>query len=736
MYSFHSSTVVRTPRLAFKPEELTEAHIRKLMHETWFLEAIFLASPSLHRMAVAWREGAVFEARKHTKLQASLTKYYSRMMSRATPFGLFAGCGIVASEPGINAQNFDFERHTRLDMQFSGALALYFTRYPAVRQHLTYFPNTSLYAIGHELRYVEYQYVEGRRVHQISAIDQNEAIEIVLREAQKGASFQELTEGLLSAEISKEEAPEFVEQLIESQLLVSNLEPAITGGDFEVQILKVLEEIATRSQAPVVLDWCHTLQKIRQSMAALDTQKINEVASYQTIIDTIKTFGVAFDDGKLFQVDMSYNPNSLCSQEQKVESLNEQPEIWEALEVLNRLSKQGDSELLQSFRSRFVARYEEQEISLLEALDVETGIGYIEGQNSGYTPLIEDLQVPQKEIEEKIFWDKVQDYFFEKFQTAISQNQYEIVIEKADLEGFRKADWATGAPSFAVMYRRVKDEQGHLRLLIESAGGASALPLLGRFAHTQADLLATIRTIATAEQAENPNVIFAEIIHIPENRTSNVLTHPPFRNYEIPFLGASSLPIEQQITLQDLYVSVQNGQVILRSKRLNKVVIPREAVLAFLSTNEGDSMEELRWQWGAQMIDTILRTFRYELPQKMALLYRLKNSFAKEFKIDTLLRQQLDKKYRTLKPKFQHLLHETTSDFQQKTVNDLNLDAAVFAILESDLPIDNLMSSLIHMLLNRLLPTQQRLHELVIYDFLYRYYKSRLAQLNQMACGI
>lgn len=68
MYSFHPSVVVRLPRLAFEPVRLTEENLKTLLHETWFLEALFLASPDLYRTAIVWREGATFPPRKHDKL--------------------------------------------------------------------------------------------------------------------------------------------------------------------------------------------------------------------------------------------------------------------------------------------------------------------------------------------------------------------------------------------------------------------------------------------------------------------------------------------------------------------------------------------------------------------------------------------------------------------------------------------------------------------------------------------
>ena len=57
------------------------------------------------------------------------------------------------------------------------------------------------------------------------------------------------------------------------------------------------------------------------------------------------------------------------------------------------------------------------------------------------------------------------------------------------------------------------------------------------------------------------------------------------RNYEIPYLGKSALPLENQIVLQDLFVSVQNNRIILRSKKLDKEIIPRLSTAHNYSVN-------------------------------------------------------------------------------------------------------------------------------------------------------
>lgn len=55
-------------------------------------------------------------------------------------------------------------------------------------------------------------------------------------------------------------------------------------------------------------------------------------------------------------------------------------------------------------------------------------------------------------------------------------------------------------------------------------------------------------------------------------------------------------------------------------------------------------------------------------------------------------------------------------------INDISLK------LKKDLSTDSLLSSYIHMMLNRLFRSKNRIHELVIYDFMYQYYKSEIAR--------
>jgi lantibiotic biosynthesis protein len=77
------------------------------------------------------------------------------------------------------------------------------------------------------------------------------------------------------------------------------------------------------------------------------------------------------------------------------------------------------------------------------------------------------------------------------------------------------------------------------------------------------------------EQANFPDAILAEIVHLPAARIGNILMRPLLRNYETPYLAQSGVAHTHQILVTDLYVSIKQNTVVLTSKKLGKQVIPR-----------------------------------------------------------------------------------------------------------------------------------------------------------------
>jgi thiopeptide-type bacteriocin biosynthesis protein len=168
------------------------------------------------------------------------------------------------------------------------------------------------------------------------------------------------------------------------------------------------------------------------------------------------------------------------------------------------------------------------------------------------------------------------------------------------------------------------------------------------------------------------------------------------------------------------------------------------AAIAILEHTVGGEQENLRWLWGVRSVDELLGAFGYGLPGKQRLIGLLKESFAREFGMNKDLKLQLDAKYRGHKALLSQFLQPggelaAASPSIAGALAQRNAYAATLAAQvgtpeqQQELGVnpDHLVSSHVHMLLNRLIPANQRLHELVIYDFLSRQYQAQAALQKQ-----
>jgi hypothetical protein len=579
-YENFPSFVLRSPLFPYefieniigKPE-ITEQELTELYRMPQIREAIWLASPNLFSKMERWLANDLTDKKEVEKLHYALLRYIIRMSSRCTPFGLFAGftLGSWTDEGKIElpAQK-DYTRHTRLDMNYLCALAQDLAKHPQIKGKIKYFPNTSIYTAGPQLRYVEYRYRNARRSHHIVAVDHSDYLEQVLSAASGGAFLKDLAALLVNEEegITLEEASEFINELIDSQLLVNELEPAITGPEFLDQILEVLERITGLD------DVKELLVKTRSSLEEMDGSSVGSTLHfYERIAEDLKPLVTNFELKYLFQTDM-VKPAATCTMGRHVVD-----DVLKGLEIMNRLTLKYPRTNITRFREAFYERYEEREVPLIKALDTEFGVGYRQDSDSGdVAPLVDDLALPSGGGDStEIRWNQVQGFLFQKYREAVAKDQYEVEFTDKDLEPF-EADWDDLPDTFSSMVCVLdeKDEAtGRAKVVMSSAGGASAANLLGRFCHADKETNDFVLTVTGTEEENNPDAVYAEIIHLPESRVGNILLRPVLRDYEIPYLAKAAVDREHQIPLQDLMVSVRANRIFLRSKRLNKEVRPR-----------------------------------------------------------------------------------------------------------------------------------------------------------------
>ena len=174
---------------------------------------------------------------------------------------------------------------------------------------------------------------------------------------------------------------------------------------------------------------------------------------------------------------------------------------------------------------------------------------------------------------ERIIWTDVDTILQEKLINVLKNGQQTITLTKEDFKELptNVNDLPDTFSSILEIYKTKEKQQ----IFIRGISGASATYLLGRFAHGEEKLLASVKEIVSIEETINNNKILAEIVHLPEARTGNILQRPTFRNYEIPYLGKSNVATEHQISVEDILVSIKNDTIVLRSKKLNKEILPR-----------------------------------------------------------------------------------------------------------------------------------------------------------------
>ncbi len=165
-----------------------------------------------------------------------------------------------------------------------------------------------------------------------------------------------------------------------------------------------------------------------------------------------------------------------------------------------------------------------------------------------------------------------------------------------------------------------------------------------------------------------------------------------------------------------------------------------ECTLKILNYIRGRYYDSERWLICLKAIDSLLAAFSYSITDKESLLFLLKSAFNDEFKTDIAIKKRINDKYRTQQKKINNFMsNETTDRFiaEALTIKTQKMEGVVSELLINDrcnkleVSVKDLLRSLIHMMVNRIIISDSRLHELVIYDFLYQYYRSKRYKLDK-----
>ncbi len=608
--------VLRTPLLPFDElEAWTEgadrAELDRRLREAYkrpeLREALYLASPQLCETLDAWG------TERARKWLPALVSYFERAASRPTPFGLFAGCslGEIGERSCLQLdERRHYRRHTRLDMDYLSALVRALEADPSIRPRLSFRPNSSLYRAGGRLRYAESRLDGTLRSYHLVAIDDSVELEATRARARAGATPDELAATLVGDEISVDEAKEFIDELIDAQVLVSDVQPALTGPEPVPALVEAMAEHQETAEP------ARALRVALDSIEQLDRQGLGAPpAEYRRVESLFESQPAKPESARLFQLDLT-KPARATLRHTVVD------EIARALELVAKLTPRVPDDPLDRFRAAFTDRYEDREVPLVEALDEEIGIGFHGSQAAESAPLLAGLKLGSSWNGAGPPWEERHRLLLHLVGQALREGRQELELSPSEIDALAPAKQPPLPDALEVMATVAAASQdeldhGRFRVLLRGASGAPGAGLLGRFCHADGALRARVEEHLRLEEAQRPDAVFAEIVHLPESRVGNILLRPVLRSYEIPFLGRSGAPSQAQLPVTDLLLSVVGDGVgsgaaerlVLRSRRLGCEVLPRLTsahkyslsslgVYRFLcELQRQGTVDVLRWDW-------------------------------------------------------------------------------------------------------------------------------------------
>jgi thiopeptide-type bacteriocin biosynthesis protein len=490
-------------------------------------------------------------------------------------------------------------------MDYLWTLAEAVERDPKLGKLFVYEPNSSLYETAGRLRLAEARLTATGRSYHLVAVDKSPYLTAVLERARGGATLEAVAGVLVDDEITQAEAEEFVAELVDNQLLVSDARPVVTGDEPVhglVATLRAHEETARIAER---------VDEARAALEAIDAAGLGASPDrYRAVASVLADLPAQPDLTRLVQVDL-VKPAQEATLGSRVVS-----EITRGVRILHQLAPPQAADRLARFREAFSERYQTREMPLVEALDEEIGIGF---ERSGSplaeaSPLLAGLLFRAGDPE-AMPWTGRDALLLGKLAHALAEGAGEIVLGASDLEALA---WPQRRPlpdAFYVVATVAAESdraiaQGAFRVLLQGVDGPPGALMLGRFCHADQTLHEFVRAHLQAEEACRPEQLFAEIVHLPDGRTGNILCRPVLREYEIPYLGRSGAPADRQLPVTDLLVSVRNDRVVLRSRRLEREVVPRLTtahdedwrnlgVYRFLcALQRQDVASELTWDWG------------------------------------------------------------------------------------------------------------------------------------------
>lgn len=501
--------LLRFPLLPFE-------HFGRWPEDPLVQEAIALASPSL-------------AAARTPKAEAARLRYRSRMTTRPTPFGLFAGVALGHFGPTDLrlAPRSEHRKRTRPDLKWLLEIVRGLEQNPDVVRQLSVFRNSAVLRAGNRLHLLfAPEWGQQRQAKGRVSIRATEVALDALHLADQPIPFEQLVRALGDRHgASPEKSFAFLFRLFQEEFLLSTLRPPLTGKPLD----HVIEGLSGIRGAEPALE---RLLEVKVRLGEYDRQPLGEGDPRECEIP--------------LQVDLRIETRAARLSPRVGE------EAAKAAECLWRLSPaQLEPSHLRSYRMEFLERYGKREVPLLQVLE-ELG----PPATYAYPPshrVAEPPRVPEQR----------HSLLLEGLLQAVRKGEREVLLTEEWL-GRLEETGEHEAPESLELYAEVVaaspeavDSGDFLLVLGPNPGTGSAGLTFGRFF----DLL-------PVDFGPPPEGTVRLSFLPPDGKWGNVVITPCFESHELA-LGTTSSA--SPLALDDLLVGADSERFALRSRSLGEI---------------------------------------------------------------------------------------------------------------------------------------------------------------------
>jgi thiopeptide-type bacteriocin biosynthesis protein len=567
--------------------------LERLAHDPFFREALFLSSRSLWDRLTSYDQTEAARSKKLLNVELSLTRYLLRMAMDCTPFGLSAGhsIGRIARRRNLRlASASDSQLSSRLSASLALQAVHVMKRCSSLRNSDFWRTVSPLSNNGSQLRFYERKWTTKGLVTRLNGVQRTRMIEAVLSYARQPRSYAVIARLLARHRVPVDQARAFVDGLIDIGLLV----PACG--------IKRGARATTTPRGPS--SHAHTIRgvsienlwkDVSEDAQHLDAcSPAERLLAYRNILSRMDAIPDLAIPPRPFDVSVRKPGGNLKLDQATVRS---------ALATVAALGpgSRPNASVLNQFASRFVRRFKDAFVPILDVFDTGIGIPWI-GEPSSHDYLLDE------DANASAAWDRE----LQKLTSSAKWADLKQIDLPADRNRKRPLDEDCNRSGYILLAvlsdewraKEADDSRG----VLYGAGGACGAELLSRASLHDPVLRDWANLCAKREENGRTGAIFAEISHVPDGWSADVVERPALRRYGIDCLGSGGSEFPRQIDLGDIHVGVRNSRFVLRSGSLRKWIVPRFTsayapsandlpIFQFLFAVCAQDCEEIRFTW-------------------------------------------------------------------------------------------------------------------------------------------